>query len=173
MEHIYNDIDFMNMLEPILHNDIFLKSQQTIHHGLKKLDHSMKVAYYSYNIAKKYDLDYVSVARGGILHDFYYSNTNGKSICKDSIELTFSHNKTALNNANKTFKLNDLEKDIIVKHMFPIVFTIPKYKESLLVCSVDKVIGVGEFIMKAKSLVNFKVLSKVIPLYILFISTLK
>ena len=34
-------------------------------------EHLIKVSYKSYKIAKKLDLDYVSVARAGLLHDFY------------------------------------------------------------------------------------------------------
>lgn len=173
MEHIYNDIDFMNILEPILKNKYFIRTQSTIHHGQNKLDHSIRVAYYSYNFAKRYNMDYVSVARGGILHDFYYSNTNGKSLTKDSFKLTFIHNKIAIKNASKYFKLNDLEKDIIEKHMFPIVFAIPKYKESLIVSIFDKIIGGIEFIIKFKTLLNFKMLAKSIPVYILIVNTLK
>ncbi len=173
MEHIYNDIDFMNIVEPILKNKYFIRTQSTIHHGKKKLDHSIKIAYYSYNIAKKYNLDYVSVARGGMLHDFYYSNTGGKSLAKDSIKLTFTHYNIALYNALNSFKLNDIEKDIIVKHMFPVVPTIPKYKESLLVSLIDKGIGTFELLIKFKSLVNFKVLAKAIPIYILLTDTFK
>lgn len=173
MEHIYNDIDFINIIDSIIKNKNFIKTQNTLHHGLKKLDHSIKVSYYSYLIAKKYNLDYVSVARGGILHDFFYADTNGKSFSKESYNLALNHHNIALNNSNKYFKLNDLEKDIIYKHMFPVVFTIPKYKESFLVSFIDKVIGIFEFILKAKSLFNYKVLSKVIPSFIILFSTLK
>ncbi len=173
MEYIYNDTDFINIVDSILNNEYFIKTQSTIHHGLNKLDHSIKVSYYSYILAKKYNLDYVSVARGGLLHDFFLSNTNGKSISKDSIKLAFSHNQIALENSIKHFKLNDIEKDIIVKHMFPVMNTIPKYKESLLVASIDKLIGTIESVKKANTLLNVKVLSKVIPSFIILFSTLK
>ncbi len=173
MEHIYNDIDFIKVVDNILKDERFLYTQSTIHHGLKKLDHSIKVAYYSYLYAKKLNLEYVSVARGGLLHDFYYSNIQGNCLSKESYELTHTHYKIALSNSTKYFTLNDIEKDIIYKHMFPVVFTFPKYKESLLVSAVDKVIGTYEFICKARFLVNFKLLSKVVPSFIILFSTLK
>ena len=172
MEHIYNDIDFINIIDNILKDARFLYSQSTTHHGLKKLDHSIKVAYYSYLYAKKLNLEYVSVARGGLLHDFFYSNIE-HCFSIESCKLIYSHNKAALYNSSKYFKLNDIEKDIIYKHMFPVVFTIPKYKESFLVSAVDKVIGTYEFICKARFLVNFKLLSKVVPSFIILFSTLK
>ncbi len=174
MEYIYNDIDFISIIEPILENKDFIETQATIHHGITKLDHSIKVAYHSYNIAKKLNLDYTSVARAGILHDFYFSSCEGKSISKDAILLTYKHHNIALYNAEKNFKLNDIEKDIIVKHMFPSVpYTIPKYKESFLVALVDKVIGTHEGLCKIKKLINANVLSKVIPGFILAAGLLK
>lgn len=172
MEHIYNDIDFINIVENILKDKNFIHTQSTMHHGLKKLDHSIKVAYYSYLYAKKFDLDSISVARGGLLHDFFYCEINGNYFIESS-KLMFSHPKTALNNATKYFTLNSIEKDIIYKHMFPVAFTIPKYKESLLVSVVDKIIGTYEFIIKGKTLLNFKMLSKVIPTFIIAFGVFK
>lgn len=173
MDYIYNDNDFINIIEPILKNKFFIDTQNTIHHGLKKLDHSLKVAYYSYNIAKRFNMEFISVARAGVLHDFYMSDSNGKSLSKEAIILTHNHHITALNNSLKYFNLNDMEKDIIVKHMFPVVLTFPKYKESYLVAIVDKVIGTFEFLQKAKILIGFKMLSKVIPSFIIMVSILK
>lgn len=43
------------------------------------------------------------------------------------------------------FKLNQVEEDIIRKHMFPLTRFPPKYKESLLVCIADKICTVYEF----------------------------
>ena len=39
-----------------------------------------------------------------------------------------------------------MEQNIIVSHMFPIYPVLPKYKESILVDIVDKIIGTGELI---------------------------
>ena len=49
-----------------------------------------------------------------------------------------------LKNAEKYFKLTPLQKDIISKHMFPVTFTPPKYKESLLVSLIDKYSSINE-----------------------------
>ena len=37
-----------------------------------------------------------------------------------------------------------MERDIIKKHMFPLTLTPPAYKESLLVCLVDKACSIYE-----------------------------
>jgi uncharacterized protein len=173
MKNINSQTEFLELITPMLENKEFMITQSTIHHGIKKLNHSMKVAYYSYRIAKLFKFDYISVARGGILHDFFLSNCNGKSICKEAMVLTYNHHNIALKNAKKQFKLNKKEKDIIVKHMFPMVLKLPKYKESYLVAFVDKVIGAVESLGKFRKLLNYKILSEVVPAFILTIGLLK
>ena len=56
----------------------------------------------------------------------------------------FTHARTALKNATRDFELNDVEKDIILKHMFPLNPALPRFKESLLVCIADKICAVYE-----------------------------
>ena len=54
-----------------------------------------------------------------------------------------------MKNALKRWKLNDIEKDVIKKHMFPLtLFLVPKYKESIIVCLVDKVCATYETFVK-------------------------
>ena len=108
------------------------------------MEHSVKISYYSYKIAKKLRMDYVSVARGGLLHDFFLDGDerNYKRRFLD----TFTHPKKSLNTSLEYFNLNDIEKNIIVSHMFPFYLSIPKYRESLLVNLVDKVIGCLEML---------------------------
>ena len=165
-----NNFEYEKLIEPILNNKKFMQSQSTIHHGINKIDHSLKVAYYSYKISKIFDMDHISATRGALLHDFFFSNTNGISVSKEAIKLTFNHHEIALDNANKNFILNDIEKDIIVKHMFPVVPNLPKYKESYLVAFIDKVVGTSETLGKFTKHINYKLLSKVIPGFILAIS---
>ena len=46
----------------------------------------------------------------------------------------------------KDFKLNDIEKNAIIAHMFPICKVYPKYKESWILTLVDKVVVIYEMI---------------------------
>ena len=58
----------------------------------------------------------------------------------------FVHPKIALKNASKLFLLNDKEKDIIVKHMWPVTFfSLPKYKESYIITLTDKLSALKSF----------------------------
>ena len=99
----------------------------------------MQVAYFTYLSCKKLKLDYVSATRAAMLHDLFlydwrkkYRKTNLSGLH------AFVHPKIALENACKTFNLNDIEKDIIVKHMWPVTLSLPKYKESYIVTIMDK-----------------------------------
>lgn len=173
MKKFISNEEFNIIIKPILENKNFIDTQYSIHHGVIKLDHSIKVAYNTYKYSKILNMDYISATRGAILHDFFLSNTNGKSISKEAIELTFNHSKLALDNSNKYFKLNNLERDIIYKHMFPVVFsTIPKYKESLLVATIDKIVGSNESYNKFKKHFGYKILATVIPVFIISLAAL-
>ena len=115
-----------------------------IHHGNNRLDHISRVAKMSFYMSKFLHLDYVSCTRGALLHDFFTSedlNRNDESYK----EFLNDHPSIALDNANYYFEVNDIEKDIITSHMYPVVKGKPKYKESEIVCFCDKVVSVFEF----------------------------
>ncbi len=105
------------------------------HRGTNCLDHSIFVSYISYKICKRLNLDYVAAARGGLLHDIFLYNWRDKS----HIGLHgLTHPFVALKNASALLDLSDIEKDIILKHMWPLTITFPKYKESFIVSCADK-----------------------------------
>ena len=58
------------------------------------------------------------------------------------------HPKIALQNATKHFSLNDIEKDIVVKHMWPLTLVPPKFKESFIVSFADKYLASKEYVTK-------------------------
>ena len=141
---IKKDKEYKKIVKDIFRNVEFKKLCNIEHHGISRMEHSIKISYYSYKIAKKLGMDYVSVARGGLLHDFFLDGDerNGKEKFLD----TFTHPKRALETSMKHFNVNNIEKNIIVSHMFPIYISLPKYKESVLVNLIDKVIGSKELI---------------------------
>ena len=143
MENIYNDSDYLNIVDDILYNNEFKKIDSSVHHGLSRLDHSLRVSYYSYKISKIFFLNYKEVARAGLLHDFFISKGTDP---KERTISMFVHPKKALKNSNKLFNLSEKEKNIIEAHMFPIVPNkIPKYMESWIVSLVDKAVATYEF----------------------------
>ena len=137
------------LIYDILKNDEFLKIDQIEHHQTSRLTHSLRVSYIAYKIAKKLKLDYVSVARAGLLHDFFMSYEDRTK--KERFFSVFRHPKYALINASNNFNLNNCEKDIIRTHMFPINIAIPRYLESWLVSFVDKGVAIYEFASSYKN----------------------
>jgi uncharacterized protein len=88
--------------------------------------------------------DYRSAARGGLLHDFFLYDWH---IGKPYRGLHgFIHPYIALENANQYFCLNELEKDVIQKHMWPLTIRLPRYKETFVVLLVDKYCATKEIV---------------------------
>lgn len=140
------DEEYLFIINHILENKEFNKLKYIKHHNTTRLEHSLKVSYYSYRIAKSLRLDYGDVARGGLLHDFYINEIKNCEKVKDKI-LLFStkHPDEAFENASNNFELTEKEVNIIRSHMFPVDYKIPKYAESWIVSLVDKVLSFGEF----------------------------
>lgn len=137
-----NEYDYLT--RDILENKEFIKLEKERHHGTNRLIHSKRVSYYAYKICKILRLDYKATARAGLLHDFFIYGED--STQWERFKLIFTHPKHALNNSEKYFRLNEKEQNIIVSHMFPININIPKYIESWIVSTVDKIIATYEFI---------------------------
>lgn len=53
-----NNKEFLEIVKVILENEEFQKRSMYLHHGKTSVyDHSLKVSYLSYNLAKKINLD--------------------------------------------------------------------------------------------------------------------
>lgn len=143
--------EYNKIVNHILNNEQFNVLDSIEHHGISRLDHSLKVSYYSYKVAKMCHLDYKEVARAGLLHDFYLDRTVDYNNPKDKFLLfTTKHPIIATENSKNYFKLTEKEEDIIKSHMFPVDFRVPKYAESWIVNLVDKSVSVYEFGKKFK-----------------------
>lgn len=155
------DFRFLNVANEIIKHDKYQQTKEIKHHDESVYIHSLKVAYYSYLIAYKFNLDWKSCIRGALLHDFFlYKFEKKKHICiiTDSIKHALNHPKIAYENAIKYFKLNNTEEDIIKGHMFP--FGMPKSKEAWVVSFVDKYIAIFEYCNNAKKIYIKKELQK-------------
>ena len=120
-----------------------------IQHGdTSVFDHCIAVAKFSLLIAYslerifKIDVDKDSLVRGALLHDYFLYDWHIKDHTRKFHG--FTHPKAALNNADRDFNLNDIEKDIIVKHMFPLTPFLPSFRESVIVGLADKWCALAE-----------------------------
>lgn len=149
MLQLIDDNEYLSIIDSIIKNEEVQKMNNIKHHNTTRMEHSLKVSYYSYVIAKWLRLDYVETARGGLLHDFYLNRVAEQKNIKEKITLyTIAHPKNAVENAKKYFDLSMREEDIIRSHMFPVDFKVPKYAESWIVSFVDKGLSTGEFARK-------------------------
>ena len=132
-----NYLEYKNIVKDLLKNDMVQEMKLYNHHYTSTCySHSLEVSYYSFCIAKKMHLDYISTARAGLLHDlFLYDWKTDKNHGKLH---GIYHPQTALKNAMKICPLSTKEKDIIIKHMWPVTLRLPRYPESYLVTLVDK-----------------------------------
>ncbi|MFA6861502.1 MAG: HD domain-containing protein [Bacilli bacterium] len=125
--------------------NMLLEQTFVMHKGVTTFDHSIGVAYVAVNYIRKHHIkkvDLRSIIRGALLHDFFLYNWHDHD--KSHRFHGFIHAKRALKNAEKEFSLNKVEKDIIVKHMFPLTLALPCYKESFIVSLADKKCAIYE-----------------------------
>lgn len=146
---IYNENDkkaeaYLNCIKGILDSDEFHKLKNYKHHHFTtRFHHSLNVSYYSYRICKLLGWDYRSAARAGLMHDFYFFDNTSRD--ENGTKLLKSHPFNALENSEKMFDLNDIERDAIVNHMWPLTsLTKPKFKESAAVSISDKFCAIVE-----------------------------
>ena len=140
---ISNNKTYMEMVEPIINHPEIQSMSAYIHHGKTNcLTHSIHVSYKSYTLALKLGLDEKAMARAGLFHDFYLYDWHHKDNRKGLHG--FSHARASLANAEKYFDVNEMEKDIIKKHMWPLNPKLPKFKESVLFMLVDRYCSILE-----------------------------
>ena len=139
LQKIYSNDEFIQMIDDLLNNDT-VKQMKNFrqHYETSCFDHCLIASYYCYLYGKKFNLDYVSCARAAMLHDLFLYDWRKRQPDRKGLH-AFTHGKTACENASKLFDLNDKEKDIIVKHMWPVtLLSLPKYRESFLITIFDK-----------------------------------
>ena len=142
-----NNPEFQKAVSTVLDSkNLQLTKTFTQHGNVSVFAHSMAVAAYSKMLADKLGIKYdsESLVRGAMLHDFFLYDWHETSDIGDGLH-GFAHPYTASKNAIKEFRLSPRELDIIRKHMWPLTLTkLPKYRESWLVCAVDKYCSILE-----------------------------
>lgn len=136
-----------NYASDILSFETFKEQKKYIQHGkISVYEHEILVAMTCLAIVDKFDIkvDKRSLVRGALLHDYFLYDWHDDP----SHRLHgFTHAERALKNASNDFALNDIEKDMIYCHMFPLnISRVPRYNESLILCVADKISALKETI---------------------------
>lgn len=143
-EKIQNDEEFQSIIKELIQNETVLEMKKyRQHYETDCFDHCYRASYYCYRICKKFKLDYKSAARGAMLHDLFLYDWREKSDRKGLH--AYTHGRCALENANKLFELNEIEQNMILRHMWPVTVVPPKYIEGFILTIVDKHCAMEEF----------------------------
>lgn len=143
---IYDDEEFNNIITDIInHPEVQKLKNFRQHYSTSIFIHCQNVAYYTYKFCKKHNLEYVDATRAAMLHDFFLYDWREKRDDKKILPHGFTHPRTAYENAIKYFELNDMQKDVILKHMWPLTVIPPRYKESFVITLTDKYSALQEW----------------------------
>lgn len=116
-----------------------------IQHGsVSTFEHSVSVTRMCLRLSRGFHIstDERSLIRGALLHDYYLYDWHKPRAGNDLH--AFSHARKALKNAMQDFCLNEIERDMIQCHMFPLTIKPPRFRESAILCIADKVCALRE-----------------------------
>ena len=146
---------YMECVIDILDSEPFQKMHKYIQHGnTSTMEHCISVSYVSYKIARKMNFDYVSVARAGLLHDLFLYDWHTHAAKTGNYFHGYTHPAVALKNAEKYYTLNDVEKNSILRHMWPLTPIPPKYKEGYVIVYADKYCSSKEVLKESRIVKN-------------------
>lgn len=154
--------EYYACIEDLLEHTVVLAMKNFTQHGNTScFQHCINVSYYNFRICRLLRLNFRAAARAGILHDLYLYDWHLHKRQKGEPMHGFYHPKIALQNAELHFELNDCERDMILKHMFPLTVSFPKYRETFVIIIVDKYCAVLETIVP-KILLMKKIIKKIL-----------
>lgn len=149
-ETIKQDTEFLEIIEDLITNETVQQMKNyRQHYETSCFDHCYLAAYYCYLICKKYNLDYRSATRAAMLHDLFLYDWRIRQPGRKGFH-AFTHPKTACDNACRLFDLNEKEKDIILKHMWPVTISFPNSIEGFILTFVDKYCAMSETFEEVK-----------------------
>ena len=153
------DKEFLELIEDLIEHEDVKSLEKFVHHKVtNRLAHSISVSYSSFCWARRLNLNTRAIARAGLLHDLFFYDWHTVKFVEGSH--AYMHPRIAVKNAEKITVLTDLEKDIIIKHMWGATIAFPRYKESYIVTLVDKYCAIQEACIplkaRAKSLFHRK-----------------
>ncbi len=107
------------------------------HKQINRYDHVVLVSYLSFALARRWGWDDKAAARGGLLHDLFWTE------CDGTWHLCLHHPETACANAEAlTGGLTRKEQNIILSHMWPAGRHLPRSREAWMVDLVDTFVTV-------------------------------
>lgn len=142
-----NDSEYFEIVSDLLNTAELQYLKNNIQHSdINALDHVRSVSYIAYKICKYSGLNHRAAARAGLLHDLVYYDWHDPDPAHRLHG--YRHPGFALKNAKALTELSKLEENIIIRHMWPLTPTPPRYKEAWVVTIVDKYCAAKETLRK-------------------------
>ncbi len=143
--YVPDDDEYINEVKDILENETFQSMKSFIQHGKTScLEHCIAVSYRSYLTCKRNGWNARAAARAGLLHDLFLYDWHWSRAETGTSWHGITHPRRALENAEKVFDLTPLEKEIILRHMWPLTLWLPRSREAYAVIYHDKVCSLKE-----------------------------
>lgn len=120
-------------------------SARFMQHGrVSVLEHSLRVTACCLALAAALHLrvDTRALVRGALLHDYFLYDWHDRD--PGHRWHGFRHARTAARNAARDFAISEVERDMILSHMFPLYPHPPCCRESAVLCVADKVCALQE-----------------------------
>lgn len=138
---------FVGMIaEKLVQCTRFQQTQNFMQHGnVSVYEHCIAVAKMSCRIAAVFRLkvERDALIRGALLHDYFLYDWHEQDDGAHRLH-GFTHAKTAWRNALQDVQLDDIEADVILRHMFPLTLVPPATVEGWIVCMADKLCALQE-----------------------------
>lgn len=125
----------------ILHSKNFDGSKHNLQHGnISVREHSIQVARESVALSDKLRIAHnrTDLVRGALLHDYFLYDWHKADRENPHRLHGFHHPARALKNAEREYQLTDCQREIIMKHMWPLTIKPPMCREAWLVTAADK-----------------------------------
>lgn len=158
-EHPNEREEYRNIIKALYEHPMVQSMKDFIQHSdITCLEHCIFVSYVSFWICRRLGFDYVAAARAGLLHDFFLYDWHIKGDRKGLHG--FTHPRASLRNALLYFAINEVEKDIIVKHMWPLTWAWPRYRETWVVLLADKYCAILEILKLSNKMTMLRLIDR-------------
>lgn len=141
---------FLNLTGDLLKDDTVKSMKQYHHHkSVTTHFHSLFVAYTVFKMCERLQrTDEREVVRAALLHDYYLYEWYTE---KHEEYHIWYHPKQAVKNIEKHFgTLSDMQRNMILSHMFPTCVELPKSAGAWLLTAADKRCAVADYMKLSK-----------------------
>lgn len=143
---------YMDCVQDIMEHPVFQSMDRYYQHGRTTCkEHCIRVSYLSYRLCLRCGWNYREAARAGLLHDLFLYDWHTHAKETGNHFHGFTHPRIAMKNAELHFMVTEREKNMILRHMWPLTPIPPKHREGYALVYADKFCSLAEVGMRMKN----------------------